>query len=402
MDDIAALKARLDLADLVAMDLGPARKQRGRWQWWLCPFHAETRPSFGVTADNGRFKCFGCGAAGDHLDYLEKRRGLTKAQAIAELRRLAALPENKRQPQSAPAATTASEEPPSAAWQRRARAFLAYTREQLGTSASRPAWDYLGAGGLSKETVLRFGLGWNPRDLWDDPQRWGLTGARIYLSRGVVIPCEVSGSLWYIKVRRLERDGHLRIQAGEKYGGPRGGRGALFGADRLRADGRPLLLCEGERDALLASQELSDLVDIATLGGAGRRGLGHWLLWLLPYRHILAAYDADTAGRRGAAYLANLTGRVQNIQVPHGEDLTGFHSEGGDLRSWLRGYLDPLGVTRSPDWQTQTAAILTESPATPEQVADSVKRYAGCMVDGGTPGRIPRETEATSLAVEDV
>jgi len=402
VNDIAELKARVDLAALVGADLGPPRRQRGRWQWWLCPFHAETRPSFGVTPDNGRFKCFGCGAGGDHLDYLERRQGLSTAQAIAELRRWAALPETKRQQVDGTAATTAGDAPPPAAWQARARSFLAYAREQLWTDAGQPGRDYLGGGGLTVETMRRFGLGWNPHDLWDDPQRWGLSGARVYLPRGVVIPCEVSRSLWYVKVRRFERDGHPRIQAGEKYGGPRGGKGALFGADHLRVTGRPLLLCEGERDALLAIQELADLVDVATLGGAGRRCLGHWLLWLLPYQCILAAYDADGAGRQGAAHLASLSERVQGIRVPHGEDLTGFHAEGGDLRAWLGSHLASLGVAPAPDWQAQAAAILAESPVEPEQVADWARRYAECMAGAGVPGSIPWETWAASLAVQGV
>ncbi len=243
-DDIADLKARVDLGNLVAMDLGAAPKQRGRWQWWLCPFHTETQPSFGVTADDGRFKCFGCGASGDHLDYLERRQGLSTAQAIAELRRWAALPETKRQ-QGSDRAATAGDSPPPAAWQERARAFLAYAREQLWTDAGRPGRDYLGAGGLTVETMQHFGLGWNPCDLWDDSQRWGLSGARVYLPRGVVIPCEVSGCLWYVKVRRFERDGHPRIRAGEKYGGPRGGKGALFGADHLRVACPACPVCPG-------------------------------------------------------------------------------------------------------------------------------------------------------------
>ena len=163
-----------------------------------------------------------------------------------------------------------------------------------------------------------------------------------------------------------------------------------------------MLLCEGERDALLAIQELSNLVDVATLGGAGRRCLGHWLLWLLPYRRILTAYDADNAGRQGAYHLASLSGRVQGIQAPHGKDLTGFHAEGGDLRAWLSGHLEPLGVAPTTDWQAQAAAILAESPVEPEQVADWARRYAECIAGAGVPGSIPWETWAASLEVQEV
>ena len=34
------LKARVDIISLIEHDLGPALRQRGRWWWWLCPFHA--------------------------------------------------------------------------------------------------------------------------------------------------------------------------------------------------------------------------------------------------------------------------------------------------------------------------------------------------------------------------
>ncbi|MGD2206195.1 MAG: CHC2 zinc finger domain-containing protein [Anaerolineae bacterium] len=342
-ENITELKARVDLAALVEQNLGPAQKQRGRWWWWLCPFHTESRASFGVTPDSGRFKCFGCGESGDHIDYLEKRGGLSTGQAIAELHRIAGLPEMKRPPKPALTGSRVYDTPPSPTWQARARAFAAYAQEQLWTDAGTPGLDYLCSGGLAEATIRRFGLGWNPHVLWDEAQRWGLSGGKVYLARGVVIPCEVSGNLWYVKIRCFDPRGRPIVHPGAKYGGPRGGRGALFNADALQANGRPLLLCEGERDAMLAYQELSDMVDVATLGGAGRRSLGHWSLWLLPYRQILAAYDADLAGREGAMYLASLFERVQGIRVPHGEDLTGFHAGGGKLRAWLHSHLKQSG-----------------------------------------------------------
>lgn len=118
----------------------------------------------------------------------------------------------------------------------------------------------------------------------------------------MVIPCEVGGNLRHVKIRRFDTKGQAIAQAGEKYSAPRGERGALFGADHLVGRGRPLLLCEGERDALLAMQELSHLVDVATLGGTSRRNLGHWALWMLPCRLILAVYDANAAGQESAAW----------------------------------------------------------------------------------------------------
>lgn len=38
----------------------------------LCPFHAENTPSFTVVPDKGFFHCFGCGANGDALDFVQE------------------------------------------------------------------------------------------------------------------------------------------------------------------------------------------------------------------------------------------------------------------------------------------------------------------------------------------
>jgi hypothetical protein len=56
--------------------------------------------------------------------------------------------------------------------------------------------------------------------------------------------------------------------------------------------------------------ELFDLVGVTTLGGAGRRSLGDWALWLLLCRLILAAYDAGEAGCDGAACMESVMERV--------------------------------------------------------------------------------------------
>jgi DNA primase len=51
----------------------------------LCPFHAEKTPSLSIRDDIGRFKCFGCGAAGDIFDWLMIIKGSTFQEAYQEL-----------------------------------------------------------------------------------------------------------------------------------------------------------------------------------------------------------------------------------------------------------------------------------------------------------------------------
>jgi len=78
-DEIAKLKTLVPLTELIGLRL--------RNKKTLCPFHKEQTPSFHVFPD--RYHCFGCGASGDHLDWLKQQKGLSTHQAIEYLRDLA-------------------------------------------------------------------------------------------------------------------------------------------------------------------------------------------------------------------------------------------------------------------------------------------------------------------------
>src|SRR5215471_11520560 len=48
----------------------------------LCPFHAEKTPSFLVDPERGFFHCFGCGAGGDVIKFLELHEKLQFPEAV--------------------------------------------------------------------------------------------------------------------------------------------------------------------------------------------------------------------------------------------------------------------------------------------------------------------------------
>jgi DNA primase len=50
---------------------------------WLCPFHREKTPSFTVKGD--RFKCFGCGVAGDVTDFIALMEKISVKEAAHKL-----------------------------------------------------------------------------------------------------------------------------------------------------------------------------------------------------------------------------------------------------------------------------------------------------------------------------
>lgn len=49
----------------------------------VCPFHSEKTASLSIK--NGRYKCFGCGASGDVISFVQAYFGLTFGQALIRL-----------------------------------------------------------------------------------------------------------------------------------------------------------------------------------------------------------------------------------------------------------------------------------------------------------------------------
>lgn len=71
---------RVEILDLVSEHV--ALKRRGSRWVGLCPFHPEKTPSFHVTPDRGRYKCFGCGRGGDVFTYVQERENVTFPEAM--------------------------------------------------------------------------------------------------------------------------------------------------------------------------------------------------------------------------------------------------------------------------------------------------------------------------------
>lgn len=88
MFDILELKTSLPLSKMFAADGHELRRSSGALVC-LCPFHAEQTPSCRVDDARGRFRCFGCGASGDLVDYYELSRGVEKRVALEQLAAMA-------------------------------------------------------------------------------------------------------------------------------------------------------------------------------------------------------------------------------------------------------------------------------------------------------------------------
>ncbi|HTT56920.1 MAG TPA: CHC2 zinc finger domain-containing protein, partial [Opitutaceae bacterium] len=77
------LKARVNLLEVVSRVV--SMKKVGARFRGLCPFHQEKTPSFYANPDNGFYKCFGCGKAGDAITFVRETEGLNFTEAVETL-----------------------------------------------------------------------------------------------------------------------------------------------------------------------------------------------------------------------------------------------------------------------------------------------------------------------------
>jgi DNA primase len=88
---IARARDALSVSDVVGHYV--ALTKGGREFVARCPFHAEKTPSFTVNDDKGFYHCFGCGAHGDALAFVQKIEDKPFMDALAILEGLAGLGE---------------------------------------------------------------------------------------------------------------------------------------------------------------------------------------------------------------------------------------------------------------------------------------------------------------------
>jgi len=82
-DSIEALKARLDIVDVVGSYI-ELKKAGGNFKA-PCPFHDEKSPSFVVSPQKQIYHCFGCGAGGDSVKFVMEYEKLNYPEALEKL-----------------------------------------------------------------------------------------------------------------------------------------------------------------------------------------------------------------------------------------------------------------------------------------------------------------------------
>ena len=307
----------MGLVQVITSELGEPEGHQGQ-PFWRCPFHDDENASLTIYRRKGKelFKCFGCQTTGDGIDFLRLRHPeMTFSEAKGRL----FSPTGGKETACQDAKMTTKS----------AGTWLAH-----GSNGAPPDWwKVVVRGSAARMFEPRYRhLDWlRARGLKDGTIRQAKLGVN---EEGIVIPWfSPTGVLQAVNVRRFNRQPKYRLFEHSR-------KGILYPAVQLDYR-KPVLLCEGEFDALLARQEADDLVQAVTLGSAGDKPRPAVLTHLALCRVVLVAFDGDESGNSGFRQLRRALPRAKRIRPPEGKDLTDLHRSLG-LGKWLEDGVLPL------------------------------------------------------------
>ncbi len=325
--DVEGLKRNLDCRTLVEHDLGKPKYRTSDYSSFRCPFHHE-RKGYSLVVYATHWRCFGkCNVGGDSIGWVQRYHELSFQQACEHLAS-GELPYGAERVYHSEPEPPPLSEPPDNQWQKTAQQIVRQAIERLWSSEGRRALAYLKTRrGLSEGIIATAQLGYIP----GQPNEWN-TIEGLKVPCGIAVPWYADGALWGIKVRRASEERRYQQVSGGNI------RGCLYLADRIEP-GLPLLLTEGEFDALTAWQLGWGQLSVASIGSASNQRINlRWHGKLVVAPRILVCMDADEAGEKAALELATLSRAVKRVQVPLGKDMNEFYLRAGQclVREWLK------------------------------------------------------------------
>jgi DNA primase len=347
-DSIDKLKEAVDMVELVGgrTDL----RRVGTRFTGLCPFHDERTPSFSVNAEHKLYHCFGCGASGDSIGFVQETEGLDFKQAVEALAERYNV-ELKRE-----------QEDPAAERRRERRERLLklvqratdyYARFLWESNEAKLAREYLAGRGLEEQVLREFRVGYAP-SAWDKvtvaAQRDGFTREEIaaaglgqrgrggsgfydsFRSRIMFPLADARGRVLGFGARATrdeQRPKYINTREGELYKK----REQLFGIDLARAAagkrGR-IVVVEGYTDVLALHQ--AGLSETVAIMGTAITPEQVTRLSQTAGRVILAL-DADRSGQeamlRASRIAADRKVELQVVEMPEGTDPAELVAERG-------------------------------------------------------------------------
>lgn len=300
-NQIEEIKERIDIVQLIEKYV--KLKQTGKNFSGLCPFHKEKTPSFIVSPDIQRYKCFGCGRSGDIFNFVQDIENIDFVEALEKLAKTAGVELKKSSP------NTKFKEIKEVNY-----IATKYYYNQLLKSPI--ALSYVLKRGINKEYIKKFALGYAPKypKLISEIKKSGNYSKKVLLESGLFI--EKNGVLkekFFDRIMfpiRSKRGDVIaftaRQNAGNEYG-PKYMNSPetpifhksynLFGQYESRQEIRKqdlVIICEGSTDVISAHQ-----VGIKNIvAPLGTSLTSQQLESLIPLtKNILLFFDSDSAGK---------------------------------------------------------------------------------------------------------
>jgi DNA primase len=297
---------------------GPCPFCGGKDRFRVQPFHPQ----------GGRYFCRGCGENRWHdvIDYVMIRDRIDFQEALKRIDPSKIALQQK-------AEETKVEEINLPQWVEASYEFLALCVDHLWGEEGKRARNYLQWRGLTEESMKHWLLGYNPANSDGVAEEWGIpTQEKIFLPKGIVIPCQDAHGLHYLKVRR--RSGS------PKYLLLKGGKIWPFGLETYMNTAYGFLF-EGEFDVMLAYQTGFTGVGYASLP-AGQPIRKDYQYYFNGIEDVIVAFDSDLEGQKAANKLCKPPHFHKSNLYPQGNDLTELFQQTGSIEAVFHYLYDQL------------------------------------------------------------
>jgi len=308
---------------------------------------------FSSWPERNRWYCRGCNKAGDLIELVQSCKALSFPEAcrfIGEDHRInncggsnGSHKDAKRESRNPLRWQPEPVKVASHKWLDKAKALIDWSHQQLLRNPEQLNWLQTKRG-INLETVKRFKLGWNPRDLFRERKGWGLseelsqkTGKpkKLFIPAGLVIPGRDSvGSINLVKIRRMSPpEGQAKY-----YFLPGGIVAPCFFGDNLSS----LIVVESELDAVLLAQESGGILSAVSTGSATNRPDSKSFEILSQADHLIISLDNDDAGAKaGVNFWPDTFSNAESWFIPpkYGKDHTAAFLSGFPLGGWLKGIM---------------------------------------------------------------
>jgi DNA primase len=284
---------------------------------------------------SGRYWCRVCNAKGDGIQFCRDFLGMSFHQACLKTNVIPSYQPTAKIMKRA-TFTPHPSSPIHPTWKQAAQKFIELAHERL---MNEPLGiDQLAKRGFTIKTIQQFNLGWNPENLFQQREAWGLSSEvtengsprRQWLPKGIVIPSFLNSEPAKIKIRRSD---WFKEDTLPKYV-------EISGSNQspsVYGDiGKPVIIVESELDAIVIQQSASHLICSVALGGVSKKPDTklHALLKQVPL--ILLSLDFDEAGKRHYSFWMKQYPNLRPWPSPQTKSVgNDFGLQPADLAQWI-------------------------------------------------------------------